>query len=88
MVCHGTCFPKQVDTFFLKEGSSHRGRRTIHRGFRLGAIETGHPPVLATWDVCISAKKYDPLRIDFIPVMMIVLQTLGGDWVGNLERNS
>ena len=88
MVCHGTCFPKQVATFFLKEGSSHRGRRTIHRGFRLGAIETGHPPVLATWDVCISAKRHDPLRIDVIPVMMIVLQTLGGDCVGNLERSS
>ena len=37
---------------------------TMHRGFRLGAIETGHPPVLATWEMCILAKRYSQLEED------------------------
>ena len=36
----------------------------MHRGFRLGAIETGHPPVLATWEMCILAKRYSQLKED------------------------
>ena len=38
-----------INVFFMAMEQQVAG---LDIGFRLGAIETGHPPVLATWDVC------------------------------------